>query len=75
MIDRDVRDFVGRVNASGGMYHRIELADGLVVDGECDLNQYLEACGLPADLGGKTVSMSGPPPGPSRWNPCVEAAS
>jgi 2-polyprenyl-3-methyl-5-hydroxy-6-metoxy-1,4-benzoquinol methylase len=55
MIDQDVRDFVDQVNASGGTYHRIELASGLVVEGEYDLNQYLDAYGLPADLTGKTV--------------------
>ena len=53
----DVVEFVNRVNAEGDAfgYHRIDFGDGLVMDGEYDMRDYLPEYGIPSDLTGKTV--------------------
>jgi len=53
----EVLEFVNRVNAEGDAfgYHRIDFGDGLVMDGEYDMREYLPQYGFPSDLTGKTV--------------------
>lgn len=51
----DVVEFVRRVNSEGGTYHRLDFGNGLVIDGEYDLRDYLPHYGFPADLTGKKV--------------------
>src|SRR6266508_2830594 len=51
----DVVEFVRSVNGSGGAYHRIDFGDGLVMEGERDLERHLPSYGLPSDLTGMTV--------------------
>lgn len=51
----DVAEFVRSVNDSGGAYHRIDFGDGLVMEGEHDMNRYLPYYGIPPDLSGMTV--------------------
>jgi tRNA (mo5U34)-methyltransferase len=51
----DVVEFVRSVNESGGVYHRIDFGDGLVMEGEHDMGRYLAYYGIPPDLSGMTV--------------------
>jgi tRNA (mo5U34)-methyltransferase len=48
-------DFVDGVNQAGGTYHRIDFGDGLVMDGEYDLQPYWPAYHFPENLTGRTV--------------------
>src|SRR6266508_3500682 len=48
----DVVEFVRSVNGSGGAYHRIDFGDGLVMEGERDLERHLPSYGLPSDVTG-----------------------
>jgi len=43
------------INQVGGLYHQIDLGDGLIIKGEYDLSKVLHHYNLPADLSGKTV--------------------
>ena len=47
--------FVREMNASGGAYHTIRLADGLVLEGVYDMAAYLAHYGIPDDLSGWTA--------------------
>lgn len=49
------RDFVDRVNASGGGYHRLAFPDGLVVTGVYDMAKYLPHFRIPKSLNGMRV--------------------
>jgi SAM-dependent methyltransferase len=51
----EVVEFVRSVNAAGGAYHRIDFGEGLVLEGEHDMQKYLPYYGIPADLSGKTA--------------------
>src|SRR5262245_42577786 len=51
----DVVEFVRSANAGGGVYHRIDFGDGLVLEGQHDMKQYVPYYGIPADLSGKTA--------------------
>jgi 2-polyprenyl-3-methyl-5-hydroxy-6-metoxy-1,4-benzoquinol methylase len=50
-----VRQLVREVNNAGGSYHKFDLGDGLVIDGEYDMAKYLHHYGLPENLLGKSV--------------------
>jgi 2-polyprenyl-3-methyl-5-hydroxy-6-metoxy-1,4-benzoquinol methylase len=50
-----IRQLVQEVNNAGGLYHRICLDGGLVMDGEYDMTKYLHYYGIPENLTGKTV--------------------
>jgi len=52
---RELVRFVREMNASGGAYHTIRLADGLVLEGVYDMAAYLSHYGFPDDLSGWTV--------------------
>ena len=55
-VDRTaVRQFVDQVKAAGGTYHRLDLGDGLVIDGDYDMTQYVGHYHLPERLGGTSV--------------------
>jgi 2-polyprenyl-3-methyl-5-hydroxy-6-metoxy-1,4-benzoquinol methylase len=43
------------INQAGGSYHKIDLGDGLFINGEYDINKVLDSYGLPEDLEGMTV--------------------
>ncbi|WP_199430723.1 class I SAM-dependent methyltransferase [Qaidamihabitans albus] len=49
------RRLVEQVNEQGGTYHRLDLGDGLVVEGDYDMDTYLPYYGLPESLDGKSV--------------------
>ena len=49
------RAWVDEVNQTGGTYHRMDLGEGLVLDGEYDMARYVDSYGIPDDLAGKTV--------------------
>ena len=53
--DSGIANLVEGVNASGGTYHRLDLGDGLVVEGTYDMGRHLDKYRIPDDLGGKTV--------------------
>jgi tRNA (mo5U34)-methyltransferase len=46
---------VADTNASGGTYHRLDLGDGLVIEGMYDMDQYVHHYNIPTDLRGQTV--------------------
>lgn len=46
---------VDRVNGDGGSYHRLEIAPGLVIDGDYEMQRYLPHYHLPERLDGTTV--------------------
>ena len=48
-------DFVTDANCHGGTYHRIDFGDGLVLDGEYDMQPYWPRYGFPDDLRGLSV--------------------
>lgn len=43
------------LNAQGGAYHRLRLADGVVVEGEYDMDRFVHHYRLPADLRGRSA--------------------
>ncbi len=47
--------FVDDANRAGGSYHKIDFGDGLVLDGEYDMREYLHHYGFPESLAGQTV--------------------
>lgn len=49
------RQLVAQLNGQGGTYHRLDFGDGLVIDGDYDMTNYLPAYHLPERLDGKTV--------------------
>ena len=49
------RSIVRQMNEQGGTYHRLDLGNGLVVDGDYDMTQFLPHYHLPAALDGMTV--------------------
>jgi len=51
----EVVESIRSVNAAGGAYHRIDFGDGLVLEGEHDMREYLPYYAIPADLSGKTA--------------------
>jgi tRNA (mo5U34)-methyltransferase len=55
-----LRQFVSRVNAAGGTYHRLPLGPDLIVQGDYNMTSYLPFYHLPDDLVGKTVLDVGP---------------
>jgi tRNA (mo5U34)-methyltransferase len=48
-------DFVQHANRQGGTYHRINFGNGLVIDGEYDMREYLPYYRFPESLTGQTV--------------------
>jgi tRNA (mo5U34)-methyltransferase len=48
-------EFVNRINQSGGSYHYLDLGEGLVIQGDYDMTQYLQYYPIPVDLTGKRV--------------------
>src|SRR6266849_2059394 len=50
-----LHDFVHDVSRQGGTYHRIDFGDGLVIDGEYDMQQYWPLYHFPEDLRGRSV--------------------
>lgn len=50
--DFDPSAFVRDVNAAGGSYHRLDLGNGLVIDGEYDMDSYLHYYSFPANMAG-----------------------
>lgn len=48
-------DFVHSANAAGGSYHRIDFGDGLIMDGEYDMDAYWPHYGLPDSMQGLAV--------------------
>ena len=48
----EVVEFVRGVNESGGVYHRIDFGEGLVMAGEHDMSRYLPYYGIEQDLSG-----------------------
>jgi len=51
----EIVKMVDEINAAGGTYHKIELGDGLVVQGEYDMTNYLPHYNIPSDLSGQHV--------------------
>jgi len=51
----EVAAIVTELNESGGLYHRFDLGDGLVLEGHYDMTQYIHYYGLPESLAGKTA--------------------
>lgn len=51
----DLRAAVTLLNRAGGAYHRYQLGDGMVIEGDYDLGKYISHYDLPADLAGATV--------------------
>lgn len=49
------RSIARQMNEQGGTYHRLDLGNGLVVDGDYDMRHYLAYYHLPQALGGMTV--------------------
>jgi tRNA (mo5U34)-methyltransferase len=49
------RELVERVNRAGGTYHRLDMGDGLVIEGDYDMSKYAPYYRLPSRLDGKTV--------------------
>jgi 2-polyprenyl-3-methyl-5-hydroxy-6-metoxy-1,4-benzoquinol methylase len=49
------RQLVERVNRAGGTYHRLDMGDGLVIEGAYDISKYVHYYGLPSCLDGKAV--------------------
>lgn len=47
--------FVNDVNRAGGSYHKIDFGDGVVMDGEYDMRDYLPHYVFPESLAGRTV--------------------
>lgn len=47
--------FVDEANKAGGTYHRLDLGDGLVIQGDYDITKYIHHYKLPENLKGKTV--------------------
>lgn len=52
MTDFDPAAFVRDVNAAGGSYHRLDLGNGLIIDGEYDMQPYLPYYGFPTSMKG-----------------------
>jgi tRNA (mo5U34)-methyltransferase len=48
-------DFVEEVNRQGGTYHRLDFGNGLVLNGEYDMQEYLPHYQFPEDLRGRSV--------------------
>jgi SAM-dependent methyltransferase len=48
-------EFVRAVNRSGGTYHRIDFGEGLVMQGEYDMDSYWPQYGLPDEMHGLSV--------------------
>lgn len=48
-------DLVRRNNQAGGTYHQLDLGEGLVIQGDYDMTQYLQYYAIPEDLTGKRV--------------------
>ncbi|GAA4413282.1 class I SAM-dependent methyltransferase [Actinokineospora soli] len=48
------REMADRVNAAGGTYHRLELAPGVVLDGDYDMDRYVGHYRVPERLDGQT---------------------
>jgi tRNA (mo5U34)-methyltransferase len=48
-------EFIADANRSGGSYHRIDLGDGLVLDGEYDMRPYWSQYQFPESLNGLSV--------------------
>jgi tRNA (mo5U34)-methyltransferase len=48
-------ELVRQNNQAGGTYHQLDLGEGLVMEGDYDMTQYLQYYDLPADLTGKRV--------------------
>jgi hypothetical protein len=46
---------VKELNAGGGLYHRFDLGDGVVLRGHYDMTRYIHHYGLPDSLAGKTA--------------------
>lgn len=51
----DPAEFVRRINAAGGAYHRLDFGDQLVIEGTYDMARYLPLFNLPDRLDGMTV--------------------
>lgn len=50
-----LRQLIEEANKAGGTYHQLNLGDGLVIQGDYDMTQYLHHYKLPENLKGKTV--------------------
>jgi tRNA (mo5U34)-methyltransferase len=50
-----IATFVDEVNRAGGTYHKIDFGNGLVMDGEYDMREYLSRYAFPESLAGLTA--------------------
>jgi 2-polyprenyl-3-methyl-5-hydroxy-6-metoxy-1,4-benzoquinol methylase len=50
-----VRTYVEEVNRGGGTYHRLDLGEGQIIQGEYDMTKYVNYYCLPPDLRGAVV--------------------
>lgn len=50
-----LRNLVADLNRKGGTYHKIDLGDALVVNGEYNMSKYVHHYGIPARLDGQSV--------------------
>jgi SAM-dependent methyltransferase len=48
-------ELVRQNNQAGGTYHQLDLGEGLVMEGDYDMTQYLQYYAIPEDLTGKRV--------------------
>lgn len=52
---RRLVELVRDMNAAGGTYHQLDFGDGLVMQGDYDMNRYVQHYHLPDSLEGQTV--------------------
>src|SRR6266446_892990 len=55
MTNNTLTSFVDDVNQAGGTYHKIDFGNGLVMDGEYDMREYLPHYAFPESLAGQSV--------------------
>jgi SAM-dependent methyltransferase len=48
-------ELVRQTNQTGGTYHQLDLGQGLIIEGDYDMTQYLQYYPIPEDLTGKRV--------------------
>jgi len=48
-------EIVSAVNAAGGAYHQLDFGSSLVIQGDYDMNKYVQFYHLPSSLEGQTV--------------------
>src|SRR2546423_9697836 len=53
--NEDLRDHLTSINKAGGTYHRIDLGNGLVIEGDYDIHKYIDHYSIPSKLNGLSV--------------------